>query len=83
MLLLTLPLLSAACTKPVSRPVEQAERLIVPQVKEYTPAQQKQVAMEMETHCPVAPMMCQLVTDYGVMRDEARASLGKRVDVAR
>jgi hypothetical protein len=55
----------------------------VPAVKQYTKKQFAQAADEMNNHCPTVPMLCQLVNDYGVMRDQARAALGLPVKVDR
>jgi hypothetical protein len=57
--------------------------LIVPPVKEYTLAEQKQAADEMTRHCASVPMLCQMINDFGRMRDAARAALGIKVDIDR
>jgi len=56
---------------------------VVPAVKEYTPAQQLQGAEERDKFCHLVPMLCKMVDDYGVMRDQARAARGIEVDVGR
>jgi len=83
MLLLIPLLLCAGCgTDPFSAD-PKLDKLIVPDVKEYTPAQQNQVADEMEEFCDKVPMLCQLANDFGVMRDQARVALGLAVNVGR
>jgi hypothetical protein len=57
--------------------------LTVPQVKQYTDAQQKQAAEEMDKHCASVPMLCEMLNDFGRMRDQARAALGLPVDTSR
>jgi hypothetical protein len=37
----------------------------------------------MENFCDKVPMLCQMVNDFGRMRDQARAALGMKVDVER
>lgn len=76
-------LLCVGCAKEPSNSVEKLDRLIVPQVKAYTPAQQDQAANEMAAHCNVVPMLCQMINDFGRMRDEARVALGLKVNVLR
>jgi hypothetical protein len=83
MLLLIMALLCAGCAPTISSVDTKAERMIVPAVKEYTPAQQEQAAVEMETFCDKVPMLCTMVNDFGRMRDQARAALGLKVDVQR
>jgi hypothetical protein len=56
--------------------------LTVPQVKQYTDAQQKQAAEEMDKHCASVPMLCEMLNDFGRMRDQARAALGLPVDTS-
>jgi hypothetical protein len=60
-----------------------ADRLTVPVVKQYTPAQMSQAAGEMEKHCGLTPMLCEFMNDYGRMRDQARVALGLSVDLSR
>jgi hypothetical protein len=82
LLILLLPL--AACSPELSSaPLERADRLAVPAVKQYTPAQMKQAAGEMQKHCGTVPMICELVNDYGKMRDQARVALGLSVNTQR
>ncbi len=59
--------------------------MTIPAVKQYTPAQYAQMAKEHDAFCltGLAAMLCQAFTDYGVMRDQARAALGLDVDVTR
>lgn len=76
-------LLCAGCGTTPSDLDVKADRLVVPQVKEYTPAQQDQAADEMDEFCTKVPMLCQMVNDFGRMRDQARAALGIKVDVNR
>lgn len=57
--------------------------MTVAAVKGYTPAQQDQAALEMETYCHIVPMLCQLVNDFGRMRDSARVARGEKVDLTR
>lgn len=81
--LLMLPLLLAGCGAGHSSALVKADKLTVPAVKQYTKKQLTQAADEMDKHCPTVPMLCQLANDYGVMRDQARAALGVKVDTAR
>jgi hypothetical protein len=83
MLLSMSALLLAGCATPVSSPLEKADRLTVPDVKEYTPTQQKKAADEMDKHCGAVPILCEFVNDYGRMRDQARAALGLPVNTKR
>ena len=78
-----LPLLLAGCGTDHSSALVKADKLTVPAVKQYTKKQFAQAADEMNNHCPTVPMLCQLVNDYGVMRDQARAALGLPVKVDR
>lgn len=84
---MTLILLCAACAQEPSNTPAKVDLLIVPTVKQYTRLQQAQVAMEMEQQCftppPKAPMMCEMINDYGRMRDAARAARGQKVDINR
>lgn len=81
--LLTLLLLLAGCAKEPSNALEKADLLIVPNVREYTPAQQKKAADEMGKHCARVPVLCDFINDYGRMRDQARVALGLQVDERR
>ena len=81
--LLILALLLAGCAQEPSSALDKADRLIVPSVREYTPAQQKKAADEMDKHCSVVPTVCEFVNDYGRMRDQARVALGLPVDSER
>lgn len=72
--LILLPLLLAACETAPSSALEQADRLAVPDVKQYTKEQQAQAAAEMDRHCVYVPMLCQFVIDYSIMRDQARVA---------
>lgn len=83
MLPLIMVLLCAGCGPTLSSVNVKAERMTVPAVKQYTPAQQEQAAVEMETFCDKVPMLCMMVNDFGRMRDQARAALGLKVDVQR
>jgi hypothetical protein len=82
-LLLTTALLCAGCGTTPSDLDVKTDKLVVPAVKQYTPAQQDQAATEMENFCDKVPMLCQMVNDFGRMRDQARAALGMKVDVER
>ena len=57
--------------------------MTVPDVVVYDKATQKKAAIEMEQYCSVTPTICNMIADYGVMRDQARAALGQNVDVNR
>ena len=72
-------LLLAGCARVASSPLEKADRITVPAVKQYTPAQMKKAADEMDKHCTTVPTLCELINDYGRMRDQARVALGIRV----
>lgn len=76
-------LLLGGCAREVSSPLEKADKLTVPDVKEYTLAQQQKAADEMDKHCTTVPMLCEFVNDYGRMRDQARAALGLPVHTDR
>lgn len=76
-------LLFAGCSSTVSKVDVKTEKLIIPAVKQYTPAQQEKAADEMMNFCDDVPMLCQFVNDYGKMRDQARVALGMKVDVGR
>lgn len=82
-LLLTTLLLIAGCSTAPSSPGEKVDRLIVPDVVGYTPAEQKQAYEERRKHCSDVPMLCRMINDYGRMRDQARAALGLKVNVER
>jgi hypothetical protein len=56
---------------------EKALRLTVPDVVEYSPAQLNKVADEMQSFD--APMTMELLKDYCVMRDQARALKGEEL----
>jgi hypothetical protein len=49
----------------------------------YDKETQAAAAAEMKKYCGVTPTMCNMIVDYGVMRDQARAALGEKVDVTR
>lgn len=82
MLLLIPALLCAGCAAELSE-YEKVDRLTVPAVKEYTPSQQTQAAVEMEKYCSQVLMLCEMINDFGRMRDAARAALGLKVDTTR
>lgn len=70
---LTLTLLCSGCAQEVS----SIQRLIAPDVIEYSPKTQKAAAAEIEASlqpggCPI-PTLIEFVKDYGVMRDQSRA----------
>jgi len=83
--LLIATLLFAACAAAPSDTPTKADKLIVPSVKKYTPAQMNKAADELTMQCNQgkAPMTNMLVTDYGVMRDQSRAAQGLKVDLDR
>lgn len=83
MLLLTMVLLCAGCGTTPSDLDVKTDRMIVPAVKEYTPEQQDQAAIEMKEFCDKVPMLCMMVNDFGRMRDQARVALGFKVNVDR
>jgi hypothetical protein len=62
---------------------EKAIALTVPNVIVYDKETQAAAAAEMKKYCGVTPTMCNMIVDYGVMRDQARAALGEKVDVTR
>lgn len=76
-------LLAGCAPERSSAPLEKADKITVPAVKEYTRGQMKQAADEMDKNCTHTPMMCELINDYGRMRDQARAALGLKVDTGR
>lgn len=76
-------LLLGGCAREVSSPLEKADRITIPAVKQYTRAQMTKAADEMDKNCPTAPILCELVNDYGRMRDQSRAALDLQVDTTR
>jgi hypothetical protein len=78
-----MPLLIAGCSTRHSDAGADYDRLTAAGVVGYTPAQQKQAYEERQKFCDQAPMICRMVDDYGVMRDQVRAALGIPVDVNR
>lgn len=84
MLLLTLPMLLAACATGPSRQPNPADKFLVPTVVAYTKKDQQTAALEMDVNCEQqTPVLCRMIIDYGKMRDSARAILGKKADLAR
>lgn len=80
---LTTLLLLSGCSLIPSSALEKADKLAVPDVRTYTDAEYDQAAQEMTDHCTLVPMLCRMINNYGVMRDQARVALGLAVDVAR
>jgi hypothetical protein len=76
-------LLCAGCANTHSDLDTKADKIVVPSVKQYTASQQEQAATEMENFCDKVPMLCQMIDDFGRMRDQARAALGVKVNVER
>ena len=54
-----------------------------PDLVEYDKATQKKAAAEMDKFCGMVPTICEMLVDYGVMRDQVRAARGQKVDVTR
>lgn len=80
LLLLTVTLLNG-CVAAHSELNYKASRMILPTVKEYSPAQQNKAADEMEAHCNTVPMLCDMMIDFGKMRDKVRAAQEKRASL--
>lgn len=57
------------------------DQIVVPAVIEYPAKVQDEAAAEMKAG--KSPVLAELVVDYGVMRDQARAALGRVVDLSR
>lgn len=76
-------MLLAACADQPSNGTPALDRLTTPAVVEYPPEKQAAAATEMEKFCNLMPTVCEMMVDYGVMRDQSRAALGKPVDVTR
>jgi len=79
------PLLIVGCSTAPSDggKTEKTDRLVVPHVKGYTKEQQKKAFDERQKYCDVVPMLCEMINDYGRMRDEERVASGLKVDVKR
>ena len=82
--------LIAGCTNGHSDVPTKADKIIVPPIKQYTAQQYDRAAVEHDRFCMpdkngaiAAPMLCQLIDDFGRMRDAARVALGLKVDVNR
>lgn len=61
-----------------SRAVDQ---IVVPAVIEYPAKVQDEAAAELALG--KTPVLNEMIVDYGVMRDQARVALGRKVDLAR
>lgn len=81
MMLMALPLL-VACTNTPSKVGDSYDGLNVPGVRVYSAEEQDAAAAERQL-CPQVPVTCKMIDHYGVMRDEARAARGIKVDVHR
>jgi hypothetical protein len=66
-----------------SNVTEDLAVLTLPDVVTYDKEFSTKAANEMDKYCPVAPMMCTMLVDYGVMRDQTRVAMGVKVDVSR
>lgn len=76
-------LLLAGCTTVPSNTPTTADKLVVPDIVQYTKAQQAKAAVEMDTHCKDVPTLCLFINDYGKMRDQSRVALDMSVDINR
>lgn len=83
MLLWIMPLLIAGCSTRHSDAGQDYDRLTAAGVIGYTPAQQKQAYDERKEFCAKTTMLCRMIDDYGIMRDQVRAALGMPVDINR
>lgn len=73
--------LLAACAPTLSNVNPKIDQLTVPDVVGYAPDVQDKAAKEIESNA--CPTLNSFMVDYGVMRDQARAALGKKVNVNR
>lgn len=80
--LIGLALLSA-CAPTLSNVDPNIDRLTAPNVVAYTAAQQDEAAKELDSYCDNIPIVCDMMDDYGVMRDQSRLEGGETVDVNR
>lgn len=47
-------------------------RIVAPPLQTYTPAFQRRAAEQLEAICPANAEVCQMVDDYGALRDSVR-----------
>ena len=79
-LMLIVPL-SGCASPPHGSAGSEYDKAIVPDVIVYPQTVLDKTIVELQSNS--CPAMTELVIDYGVMRDQARVALGKKVDVQR
>ena len=79
---LAFSVLLTGCNGTITNAPPKLDKLTVPDVVEYPAETQEKAATEMKL-CHLVPTLCEFIVDYGVMRDQARAARGIKVDVSR
>lgn len=80
-ILFLLPILLGGCTQAISN--QDIVEATQPDLINYDKQMQKAVAVEMEKNCAVTKLMCKLITDYGMIRDQIRVAKNQKVDLKR
>ena len=74
-------MLLGGCTQAISN--DEIVKATQADLINYDKQTQAAVAVEMENNCAVTKLMCKLITDYGMVRDQIRVARGETVDVGR
>jgi len=66
------PILLSGCTQAISN--QEIIEATQPDLINYDKQTQKATAIEMENNCAATKLMCKMIADYGMIREQIRAA---------